>query len=275
MINVTCPDCRNSFAISDRSAGQEVRCEYCQYVFDAPDSSMEGVEERREREREQSIPARPRRRYEDDRRPPKKRFRNSGWFVFLIVAGVMFMFCGGFCLFTYIAFIHEIDEPVAQADKDVVVTAEHVSQYVDNLNFDKNRGKFSKVRHLNGSKEMTYEYEAVDGEENGLSIFCIVGVVDSIDEARDSYRGFNLGTKIGMSAVQDVIEVDRNDLWSWGDESRCALLQSNGKTVGNIFMGRKGKRYFALFIVGVYFDKKDDIKDFLDAILKRIESYQG
>ena len=274
MINITCPDCGNEFAISDRSAGQEVRCDVCQYVFVAPDSPTEAAEDRMEWERQRNRPPR-RSRRDDYRPPPKKRFRNSNTFVFLVVAGVMFLMCGGFCLFSYIAFVHEIDEPVAQADKDVVVTAEHVSQFVDNLKYDKDRGKFSKVRHLDGSKEMSYEYEAAEGDQEGLYVNCIVGITNSPTEARDAYGGLKLGTKIGMSAAQDLTEVERNDLWSWGDDSRCVLLQNGGKSVGNIFMGRKGKRYFALFLVGVYFDKKDDIKEFLDAILKKIESYDG
>jgi hypothetical protein len=274
MMNVICPDCGNLFAISERSSGEEVRCDVCQYVFVAPDSPMEAAEERMEWERHRDRPT-PRRRRIDDRPPPKKLFRNSGIFVFLVVAGSMFLICGGFCLFSYFAFMHEIDEPVAEADKDVVVTAEHVSQFVDNLKFDKNRGKFSKVRHLDGSKEMSYDYQSDDGDQEGLYVNCFVGVCNSPTEARDAYRGMKLGTNIGMSAAGDVKEVDRNDLWSWGDESRCALLQSNGKSVGNIFMARKGKRYFVLFLVGVYFDKKDDIKEFLDGILKKVDTYEG
>jgi hypothetical protein len=124
---------------------------------------------------------------------------------------------------------------------------------------------------------MNYEYDHGDDAVNPLFVSCQVGVDTSADDAQASYAGLKFGARIGIAGGGggQVTESERNDLWKWGDQSRCILLQSNGTTAGNIFMGQKGKRYFMVVIGGTGLTTKEQIKALLDPLLKKIESYEG
>jgi hypothetical protein len=128
---------------------------------------------------------------------------------------------------------------------------------------------------LDGSQEVDYEYDKPENADSPLYVNHIVIVERTASDARSSYAGFNIGAKIGMAgAAEGITQVERNDLWSWGDRSRCVMLHNNGQPYGQIFMGLKGRRYFMLVISGLYFNTSKDIKDFLDPKLKKLDSYE-
>jgi hypothetical protein len=183
--------------------------------------------------------------------------------------------CGGGVALFYFVFIHEIDEPVGAADKEVVITAEYAATFVDHLAVDPNKGKFRKVRYLDGSREMTYEYGNPEETDEPLYVWHTISVERNAKDARDAYAGLQFANRLGLGKAEGVQEVERNDLWTWGDQSRCVVLHSQGQPFGNIFMGRKGRRYFVLIISGLYFNKAVDIKSFLDPLLKKLDSYDG
>ena len=53
------------------------------------------------------------------------------------------------------------------------------------------------------------------------------------------------------------------------------LLMNGDQKVGNLFMARKGRRYFTLMIVGVYFEQADAIRQLLGPIVQRLDNYEG
>jgi hypothetical protein len=190
-----------------------------------------------------------------------------------LVMGGLFLVCSGLGVGGYFLFVHEIDVPVEAADRSLVVTAKRVAEFVPKLRVEPARDTFQKVRTLDGSRQLTYEYESIHDEDNILYVNHQVYVDQTLDGAQGAYVGLGIGTR--LFGFQQVKEVERNDLWKWGDTSRCAILMRDGKSVGNLFMARKGRRYFLLIIVGVYFEEKGAIHDLLDPFLQRLDAYEG
>ena len=253
MLPSRCPQCDEPVIVRRGEYDRTIYCDGCNAVLNEPE------EDERPRSR---------------RAKPKKRGMST-LKVMLLVFGILFLVCGGMSTLIYVMFIHEIDEPVTAADKQHVITAEHVAKFVPGTKVDPTRAKFSKVRHLDGSRDLNYEYEDTADPDKTVYVTCTVSVERSAQEAQDAYAGLKLGNRIGISAAEDVTEVERKDLWTWGEDSRCVLLKSKGNLVGNSFMARKGKRYFIIYIVGIYFDKRDSIQDLLRDFLNKIDSYEG
>lgn len=163
------------------------------------------------------------------------------------------------------------EEPPSQAERQLVVDIEALSEF---LAFEP-RLQYQKVvkrTFLDDTYEIDYQYDNPHESpylESSLS-------VDS-DEigAEATYFGVWSGSKMGIHFASDV-EVDvteRNDLFSWGDQSRFALLQVDGRTTGYLFVGRKGKKVFHLLIGGVYFDVASDFKALVEPVLERVENH--
>jgi hypothetical protein len=268
MITAHCPGCGETLSLDDRLAGCPIQCRHCRHEFTVPES--EPVV-RGELARSASWPEE---RMERPRRKPRK--GRSVLFTCGIIAGVVFLACGGLGTAIYFVFIHEFEEPVTATDRGVVITVERLAEFVPNLQPDPSRGKLQKVRHLDGSRELTYEYETEEGAEKALFVNHQVGVERSAQDAQYAYGGLGIGTNIGLrlGSTGNVRQVERNDLWRWGDDSKCALLMNGDNKVGNLFMARKGRRYFSLMIVGVYFEDRQAIQQLLGPMLQRLDSYE-
>lgn len=263
----TCSTCGDYIDWPDDSPGRPVRCERCRELGVASDLYDDRV---RTESADEPRP-RPRRRRRPDPPPRKTRI---GLIIGAIV-GLLFLVCGGGITLFWLVFLHEIDEPVTAADKQVMVTGEYVASFSDNINADETKGGYSKVRHFDGSREMNYEYDKPDNPNLQLYVSHTIGVERTAKEASDAYGGMQFASRLGLGRAEDVQEVERNDLWSWGDRSRCIMLHSNGQPFGQMFMGVKGRRYFLLVISGLYFNTKDDLKAFLDPMLKKLDGYDG
>jgi hypothetical protein len=207
--------------------------------------------------------------------PPPRRKKSLALLIVGIVLGSVLLLCGGGSAFIYFLFIYEIDEPVTASDKEVLITAEYVATFADDIAVDPSKETIAKVRHLDGCRDLIYEYDKPENADAPLYVTHMVFVEPSPKAAKDAYAGLRLARNLGVGKSDDVDEIVRNDLWSWGDESQCIVLQSRGQSFGNIFMGRKGRRYFVLVISGLYFDKQEDIKALLDPMLKKLDNYDA
>jgi hypothetical protein len=268
MITAHCPGCGETLSIDDRLSGCPIRCQHCRHEFTVPESVplTEG-----ERSRPLSWPEE---RMDRPRRKPRK--GRSVFFTCGIIAVVVFLACGGVGTGFYFVFIHEFDEPVTATDRGMVITAERLADFAPNLQPDSSRGNLRKARHLDGSRELTYEYESAEGAAKTLFVNHQIGVEGSAQDAQYAYGGLGIGTNIGfrLGGAGEMRQVERNDLWRWGDDSKCALLMNGDAKVGNLFMARKGRRYFSLMIVGVYFEDPQAIQELLGPMLQRLDSYE-
>jgi hypothetical protein len=259
-----CPTCGDYLPVQDGYVG---RCENCRREGVGDDVFLEAKRPRSSEEDE----LRPKRRRRPEP-PPRKKSRVG--LVLLIIFGSMFLMCCGGGTALWFVFIREVEEPVTAADKEVMVTAEQVAKGT-NIKVDTTTGKYKKSHNFAGVKEMSYEYDRSNDAITPFYVSCIVTLEKSQQGAADTYAGLGLGANIGMGTEASVQKVDRNDLWSWGDESRCVVLQNMGQPGGNLFMGRKGHRVFFLMIGGKGFNTKESIKALLDPILKKVEGYDG
>ena len=260
MSRTTCPDCRAPLAVPSDMSGEKVRCPECGRVFRAPEIEAEVSPVRRRRSSSS-----------------RRRKKANPLLVAGIVLGAIFLACGGLSVVTYFAFLHDITETVTPADRNMLVTAERVAVFTPEFVVLPNVGVFKKVRHLDGSKELTYEYEAPPGSNSSEYISCEIALEPTPQDAKASYTGAHIGTRVGyrLDPSTNMAEVLRNDLWRWGDESKCIILTNNGVKVGNIFSACKGRKYFLLTIIGVCFEDAKAIHDLLAQMLQSLDNWNG
>jgi hypothetical protein len=190
-----------------------------------------------------------------------------------VVAGMAVFGCGVGTLI-YFVFVHEFQETVTPADRDVLFTVDTLAAFAD-VAMDPGLAKARRVRHLDGSREVTYEYESPDGAGDPLYLSSSVNIERSLSDARTVYLGATIGLKLGLALEGDTSlrQVVRPGLLQWGDESRAVLLVKGDKPVGNVFAGRKGRKVFLVVLVGVFFDEHEQVEAALGPILKRFEAY--
>jgi predicted Zn finger-like uncharacterized protein len=271
-----CPGCGAALRMSEDLAGRVVRCPRCQHEFTVAEAAP--VAEVVAADQADAPAPLPSRSFNEDRFEPRRRPKRKSKTCLLtcgILTAVFLVLCGGGGTLIYFVFIREIEEPLTAADRDLPITAERLQDFLPTLRVDPSLGKLRKVRHLDGSRELEYEYEPPEGAASVLYVTHSIGVEGSAEDARYAYGGLRIGTNIGVNLEDKVRQVERNDLWRWGDESRCVVLYNGNAKVGNIFMARKGKRYFQLVISGIYFDDAESIRQLLQPFLDKLDSYSG
>jgi hypothetical protein len=193
--------------------------------------------------------------------------------VVAVLGGLAFVSCAVVGA-AYFLFLHEIEEPVTQAERDVLLTIDKLSEFVE-VEADPSRGKLRSIRHFDGSRELTYEYESQDTED-ALYLSSSVTLERRVSDARTVYLGSTLGFKLGMALEGEnaLREVARPELFQWGDESRAVVLMKGEEPVGNLFVARKGTKVFLVILVGVFFDERETVDAALGPVLQRIDTYK-
>jgi hypothetical protein len=82
-----------------------------------------------------------------------------------------------------------------------------------------------------------------------------------------SFHAGNFGVRLAGGEL-----VERNDIFSFGDKSRFALLVENGEPLGNLFAMCSDKNAFLLMIGGVYFDERESWEELVGPVLWALES---
>jgi hypothetical protein len=203
--------------------------------------------------------------------------RRSPWLIVLLVLGLGFMAVVGLIVLVAAAgafFLYTAEEqPFTDKDRQVVVTVDDLMGVVEDFSPDHDAETTGKSKYIDKSYEIEYEYEHPD-EDQPLFLHSSVSVEPSVSDAKTTYMSVKMGMSIGLSASgEDAQLVDRDDLFQWGDESRCALVTSGGFNVGNFFVARKGTRVFCLMITGHAFDDRESLEKLVKPKLERLESY--
>ena len=194
--------------------------------------------------------------------------------VLAVVVGSLVFACGVGGL-AYLLYVHERPQPVTQAERDILLTAEALAPVFE-IAVDPARGQAKHVSYLDGSRELSYEYDSPDEAENPLYLANTLNIERSLSDARTVYLSTTLGLKLGMAleGEEALQEVPKPGLFAWGEQSKGSLLVKAGRPVGNVFAGRKGRRVFHLTVVGVYFDDRKDVDATLGPLLRRFEAYR-
>jgi hypothetical protein len=153
-------------------------------------------------------------------------------------------------------------QPVTTEDRTLLVTTDDLSARVADFEVQPRVEQLTKKKALDGSITLEYEYKPADG---ALFLNTTVTTERTASTASTNYASLRVGHGLGfsMSADKQTKLEDRNDLFSWGDESHHALITHGGKPVGNLFAARKGRHIYSFMLVGVYFDSTETLGDLL------------
>ncbi|MCA8914324.1 MAG: hypothetical protein KDB90_02845 [Planctomycetes bacterium] len=195
--------------------------------------------------------------------PPRKR---RTWLIVLLVLGIPVGLLVAFIALGF-AFLAMADEkPATEADKQLVLTVTALEPYIADYTADPARGTFTRRDNIDGSWEVEYEYE-----DDELYIMSGYYRENSADDAKYTVTGHGLGTSIGFSG-EDIKEVEHNELFRWGDDSKFYLVMHAGKPIGNHLTARKGNKVVYILFSGVYFDDSELLHEFLDPLLQRVDA---
>jgi hypothetical protein len=163
------------------------------------------------------------------------------------------------------------EEPPSQAERQLVVDIELLAEFLGGFEPRLEHQTAVKRTFLDSSYEIDYLYD--NPEEAHPYIECCLAVDTDVMGAEASYFGMWSGSKMGihLTAEVDVEIAERNDLFSWGDQSRFAILQVDGQPTGYLFVARKGKKVFHLLIGGVYLDEVSEFKSLVEPVLMRVQ----
>lgn len=173
-----------------------------------------------------------------------------------------------------IAFMPGKTLPVRDVDEAVVLRASDLEQWMEETAepIDESQATISHTRDLFGVEEIAYEYS-----KDGSSLFVnsTVTIDPKVQDARTTFNVTKLGLGVGVAieAKGGMTKEERNDLFSWGDESASYVLNMNGSPVGNAIVARKGSRTFFVIFAGVYFDDADALEEVLEPQLTALEAW--
>ena len=206
---------------------------------------------------------------------PRRRKKSKVWLIVLLAVGIplglVSLFLGLGALFLATA----KDLPVTAADREVLLEAGVLAEYVEGFDPSLGTESVGKKRFLDGSHEVEYEYEhPEDDPDHALYVLCTATIEKKGSDARITYAAAVHTMSLGLGFGGLTVEA-RDDLFSWGDDSKCALLRGEGGApVGNLFSCRDGTRVFQCTFIGVYFDEVGGLAELLQPILTSLRSYR-
>lgn len=197
--------------------------------------------------------------------PPKKKSKLP--LILGLVIGVPVLLFGAIIAATVLFVATSTDTVPTQTEMKTVMTIDDLSPWVVDFTPNKSLEKKTRTTYFDDSYDITYEYE--HGDE--LYLYSSFTGEGSADDAKYSYSGIILG---GMVADNEIEEISRNDLFSWGDKSEFAIMHFKGEPIGNCFAGRKGGKVFHVVFSGVYFDDAESIRELFIPVLNRVEAHK-
>ena len=202
---------------------------------------------------------------------PKK--RRSPALAILLGVGIPCVSCSliGLCI-AVIAFFPGKPLPIDDADRAVVLRATDLAEWSPGMETDETIATFEKTKDLFGVYGIEYEYSS---DPAGLFVNTTVSLEPSVSDAQTTFSVTKLGLNVGVAieTKDGMTKIERNDLFSWGDESANYLLQMDGSTVGNAVVVRKGRRTFFVIFAGIYFEDPEDLEAVLEPHLTALEEW--
>jgi hypothetical protein len=161
----------------------------------------------------------------------------------------------GFCVLVAVLASGCVGGTLAEEEKGHLLTVEDLAGFGVKAAEPERFGKFRKTSYLDFSKDLEYEYEIPDGVTvaDPLYLSCTISLERSVADARSTYF-LQEKTVTTVGKWRDLGIEEKKDFFRWGDAAKFALFVKNGKPVGNLFVGRKGKVVYFVCLSGVYFD---------------------
>ena len=159
-------------------------------------------------------------------------------------------------------------EPFQPADESALVTLETLAEY--GLELPEGYAyheKWSRER-LVGTLMIEYEFQNPAG--GPPFVHSSAEIYPTPDNACLAFKAGNVGIKISSLEL-----IDRNDLFSYGEKSRFAVIDNGGKPVGNVFTMCRSRSVLLVMFVGLYFDDAEAWRSLIEPRLEALEALEA
>ena len=204
---------------------------------------------------------------------PRSAPNGFNWKLWLTVGGaVCLALCG--CLgFLVVGAIGIPRADPTPEERQALVTIDDLVPFgAQPVNQDQ-REVYSAKRNLDGSVEISYDYDA-DRAPKGDEVFTLSSAVEinlSERSARESF-GTTIGAfKLGLGIYDVEAEKDPYEM-PGVDQSYFASIRTKSVPVGNMVVVRKGKMLHSVLLVGLHFDRAEDLAAILEGKIARAEA---
>ena len=156
---------------------------------------------------------------------------------------------------------------VEEGDHELLLKVEDLAEY--GLELPRGYKAFesmSKESWFDGSVMIEYEFYNPDNPDLPF-IYSMAEVHRTRSDASVSYSTGNFAAPLGLG---DAEMVDRDNKFSYGDNSRNAWLLYNGQQYGNYFAMHDGRTVFTVITSGFYFDDDELWKELLEPTLTAV-----
>jgi hypothetical protein len=166
----------------------------------------------------------------------------------------------------YLLFFHELEKPLTDADRDLLITAEHIVALMEDVEVKPAVGVTKKVGHFDGSVELDYEYDASSDPDHPIYVTTHLAYEKKPSDARNVYNGFDLGMALGtrLSGEGKLSRKDCAFALKLGDESKCKQLLYEDKPVGVEVHVLAGTRVLFFNATGAVFNDPEPLRELLE-----------
>jgi hypothetical protein len=164
--------------------------------------------------------------------------------------------------------------PVEAQEKTLVLRAGDLVPFGYGLEQTEQFETFSKTRFFDGSKEIIYEFETPDSEEeNPLYLSVTMTFEKKSSDALVSHGAEKTGATAGLR-IAGIKSREIENFYEYGDSSAFYVLEMDGRPVGNLFSVRDGKKIYLVIMTGMYFDDAATWKELVEDKLKKFSAYE-
>ncbi len=163
--------------------------------------------------------------------------------------------------------------PITDDDRALLVTLDDLAALAS-LEEDPSLAELHKARLFDGSVELKYLYD--EGEMGGTYVETLVDIEPDEHSAEGAYAGLHLASGPAAQLISGGFRLEeRDDLFSWGDESRHrVLVDERGAVAGHLFTARRGRKIFDFTLIGLGLDDRAALERLLSPKLERLEAYR-
>lgn len=167
----------------------------------------------------------------------------------VVAAGMLCLLLGGALL--YLLTVYEIPEDVREEDRSLLFTAEDLAEIIEMRVHPGAEPR--RVRHLDRSVEIEYEYDAVDDEEQPIHVYTNITYEPRASDALIGFEAIALGTRIGAALESIDHRPCANASPIKDRRSRCAELWHEDDHVGTVvtILVNKVVLHFAVIGFGI------------------------
>lgn len=162
------------------------------------------------------------------------------------------------------------DVPLADGDKRSVVRAVDLIPYYDDYSPSEEFESFEKVRYIDQSEELSYEYDSPREDEPYIAV--TVTHDRSRSDANATYSIEWSAQSLGFNIADRDIDLEEDgSFYSGGDRSRFGNITYEGESIGHLFVAQKGDSVYAFTITGFVMNDPEVWHELFDDRLAKLK----